>query len=86
MIEEQRWPIERDCCQIEGEFREAKDQAKWPCLVVDLSDRGAGLEVPEDASLPPRFYLSLPLLEEMADERLVELKWRNGRAAGVMFV
>ena len=86
MEEDNRELKERVRCEIEAEFRQTRNQAKTPCLVVDLSECGAGLDMPEDVLLSGQFYLSMPLMEGMADERLVELRWRNGRSAGVRFV
>ena len=44
------------------------------CIVVDVSPGGAKLSVPQDAYLPDRFSLFLPLKNKTYD---VELKWRD---------
>ncbi len=86
MLVEKRAQAERDRCAIEAWIRVVEKDAVVPCLVVDLTEQGAGLSLDETAELPPRFHLALPLTDEDRDERLVELRWRRGRAAGVLFV
>ena len=83
---EKRRTAERDRCAIEASIRVVEKDAVVPCLVVDLTERGAGLSLEATAELPARFHLALPLTDEHLDERLVELRWRRGRAAGVLFV
>ncbi len=86
MIVERRAQAERDRCAIEASIRVVENDAMIPCRVVDLSERGAGLALDAAADLPARFRLRLPLTDDHPDERLVELRWRRGRAAGVVFV
>ena len=86
MLLEKRAQAERDSCAIEASIRVVENDAVLPCVVVDLTEHGAGLSLDEAAELPPRFRLALPLTDEHLDERLVELRWRRGRAAGVLFV
>lgn len=83
---EKRTTAERDRCAIEASIRVAEHDIVVPCLVVDLTEQGAGLSIDEAMELPARFNLALPLTEEHSDERLVELRWRRGRAVGVLFV
>lgn len=83
---EKRMFPERDRCAIEASLKVAENDTTLPCLVVDLSETGAGLSLDEAAELPSRFHLALPLMDEHVDERLVELRWRSGRAAGVLFI
>ena len=86
MILEKRAQAERDRCAIEATIRFIENEAVIPCLVVDLTERGAGLSLDESVDLPARFRLALPLTDDLCDERLVELRWRRGRSAGVVFI
>lgn len=86
MILERRAHAERDRCAIEATICVAADDVTIPCLVVDLTECGAGLSLGMAADLPSRFRLRLPLTDDHDDERLVELRWRRGDAAGVVFV
>lgn len=86
MLQEKRAQAERDRCAIEASIRVVEKDTMLPCMVVDLTEQGAGLAIDETVELPPRFHLALPLTDEHSDERLVELRWRRGRAAGVLFV
>ena len=85
MLLEKRAQTERDRCAIEASIRVEKDTV-MPCVVVDLTEQGAGLSLDAAAELPERFHLALPMIDEHDDERLVELRWRSGGAAGVLFV
>ncbi len=86
MLLEKRAQTERDRCAIEASIRVVEKDTVVPCVVVDLTEQGAGLSLDAAAELPVRFHLSLPLIDEHDDERLVELRWRSGGAAGVLFV
>ncbi len=86
MLLEKRAQAERDRCAIKASIRVVEKNAVVPCVVVDLTEQGAGLSLDATAELPPRFHLALPLTDEHLDERLVELRWRRGGAAGVLFV
>ncbi len=86
MLLEKRGHAERDRCAIAASIRVVEKDAMLPCVVVDLTEQGAGLSLDAAAELPSRFHLALPLTDEHLDERLVELRWRRGRAAGVLFV
>lgn len=84
MHAEKRAHAERDPCRIDALIR--TDGRDVVCTVTDLTESGAGLALDGETALPSRFHLALPLLDEHADERLVELRWRSGQAAGVRFV
>ena len=86
MAEEKREQAERDRCAIAASIRVVEKDEAVPCLIVDLTERGAGLVLDSTLELPARFRLVLPLTDEHRDERLVELRWRRGSAAGVLFV
>ena len=86
MLLEKRAQAERDRCAIEASIRVVENDAVVPCVVVDLTEQGAGLALDAAAELPQRFHLALPLTDEHDDERLVELRWRRGATAGVLFV
>lgn len=84
MRAEKRACAERDPCRIAALIRTT--ELSLACTVTDLTEAGAGLVLSGDTALPSRFRLALPLLDDHEDERLVELRWRNGQAAGVRFV
>lgn len=86
MLMEKRAEAERDRCAIAASVRVLETETVLPCTIVDLTENGAGLSLDETTELPQRFHLALPLADELLDERLVELRWRLGRAAGVLFV
>ena len=86
MVVEKREQAERDRCAIAASVRIVEKDEAVPCLIVDLTERGAGLFLESTVELPARFHLVLPLTDEDIDERLVELRWRRGSAAGVLFV
>ena len=86
MLLEKRAQAERDRCAIEASIRDVDNDVVMPCMVVDLTEQGAGLLLDAAVELPQRFQLALPLIDEHDDERLVELRWRRGGTAGVLFV
>ena len=52
------------------------------CMIRNLSEGGARLDVNSDVSLPTFFHLSIPV----QDKRLyAELKWRSENEAGIQF-
>ena len=77
---------ERDTCKIQATISGAPGAVPVPCLVRDLSDSGALLDVDQALPLPDTFRLGLPIAQEIVDERRVELRWREGRSVGVRFV
>ena len=85
MIQEKRIAPERDACHIDASVRLAADSELIACVIENLSEKGAKLRIPEDLSLPTKFTLHLPFLEECSHEREVELRWKVGTAAGVRF-
>ena len=54
------------------------------CLLVNISDRGARLQVQPDTSLPEQFDLAISL--DRSITRHCKLIWRDGAAVGVRFV
>ena len=86
MYPEKRMPAERDVCHIAASIRLPGTQDRLPCVIVDLTEVGAGLVIEELSLLPEQFYLALPLTEGHLDERFVDLRWRDGESAGVSFL
>jgi hypothetical protein len=53
------------------------------CIVRDLSDGGAKIELSEDAPLPYEFELEIPDMSLCVRTRVA---WTNGRSYGLMFI
>jgi hypothetical protein len=53
------------------------------CVVRDLTETGARLELGGDSTLPPAFELYLPLRQRRYQ---VEMVWKRGSACGVRFM
>jgi CheY-like chemotaxis protein len=53
------------------------------CVVRDLTETGARLELGGDSTLPPAFELYLPLRQKRYQ---VEMVWKRGSACGVRFL
>lgn len=54
----------------------------FSCVVRDLSDTGAHLEVPSQIGIPHEFTLSIPTAELRRECRTV---WRSARRIGIAF-
>lgn len=54
-----------------------------PCVVLDLSERGARINAPFSAQLPDSFQLTI---ESQNLKRACEVVWRRGDEIGVRFV
>jgi hypothetical protein len=54
----------------------------FSCVVRDLSDRGANLEVPNQIGIPHEFMLSIPTAELHRPCRTV---WRSAKRIGIAF-
>lgn len=83
---EKRKIIERDRCHIEAEIVLAEAGARLPCLVIDISEQGARLEIEADVALPLFFDLALPVDAKIVDLRPVEVRWRRENKAGLRFL
>ena len=83
---EQRKIIERDRCEIEADIVLPETGVRYPCLVIDISEQGARLEVAADVALPLLFDLALPGADEIVDLRAAEVRWRRENAIGLLFV
>lgn len=53
-----------------------------PCVILDVSNSGARLDVPASATVPHRFKL---MIDADASERICDVVWRRGNAIGVRF-
>jgi PAS domain-containing protein len=58
------------------------DAGAISCVMVDISQTGARLRIPEGVSVPDRFRLSV---EAMAIVATCEVRWRHGNEIGVRF-
>ena len=83
MIERRRGDL-RDPSYIEATLR-LGDDVEAPCIVENITTRGAKLRIDRDQPLPQQFELALPLFDTICDVRPVQLRWRIGNAAGVHF-
>jgi hypothetical protein len=55
----------------------------WQCVVRNMSETGARLEIPNGAFLPDRFVLDIPVRAIRVPSAVV---WREPAAVGVRFV
>lgn len=55
----------------------------WHCVVRNMSETGARLEIPNGAYLPDRFVLDIPVRAMRLSSTVV---WREPAAVGVRFV
>jgi hypothetical protein len=67
---------------LKAEIRYNNGTMSTPCLIRDISETGARLEIPGDFVLPNRFDL---YIEKRNQTRRVLVKRRDGRALGVAF-
>ena len=77
--------VERDRCAIEAKIVIANIKAPISCLITDISEDGARLELANSEDLPSHFDLLLPVYADIVDRRAVELRWQHGRMLGVRF-
>lgn len=82
----QRKIIERDRCEIEADIVLPETGVRYPCLVIDISEQGARLEVAADVPMPRLFDLALPVADEIVDVRAVEMRWRRENTVGLLFL
>ena len=57
---------------------------RLPCRIVDISEGGARLVLPEARDLPGNF--SLVLLQDGSDTKRCRMAWRSGETVGVEFL
>ncbi len=54
-----------------------------PCVILDVSNSGARLDVPATATVPQRFKL---MIDSDGSERICDVVWRRENAIGIRFV
>ena len=86
MFKDQRASGSRDHCAFEAKILIDPTAPATSCMIKDISETGAKLQVASDVYLPDVFSVVLPVLDEIGDARPVCLRWRNGDFAGVRFV
>lgn len=59
------------------------EHTSMPCLIYDLSERGARLVAPEAPSVPPIFLLAAG---RFPDPRVCEVVWRTPEEIGARFM
>lgn len=82
---EKRAIAERDRCEIEAEIVLPETDVRIPCLIIDISEQGARLQVANDATLPASFELALPVAAGIVDRRAAEVRWRRETMVGLRF-
>ena len=70
--------VERDCCEIEAEIVAAITGTAVPCLITDISEDGARLELASSEERPMCFDLLLPIVADITDRCAVERRWQRG--------
>ena len=63
---------------IKGAKLVANNEAVFDCRVHDLSNAGAGIEIPNVVDLPEKFDLSLDKCRSFRRGRLAWRRWRRG--------
>ena len=86
MLSERRTGPYRDKCKIQALVEADSFAERKGCIVEDLTEAGAKLKFRHAVALPTHFKLLIPVLDDVWDERTVELRWRAGAAAGVRFI
>ena len=85
MLLERRDGPARETCHIDALVQVASAK-RIVCVVENVSDRGAKLRFRKAVRLPSSFSLILPTVGRHRGNRLVELRWCVGTAAGVQFI
>ena len=78
--------VERDACFIEACLSLGAKLDTVDCLVVDISEDGARIEIDPEIALPSTFRVLLPVVDGVTIDRFVTLRWRIANMAGVQFV
>ena len=86
MLSERRIGPDRDKCKIQALIEADSLGERKGCIVEDLTEAGAKLKFQCAVDLPAHFKLLIPILDDVWDERPVELRWRAGASVGVRFV
>ncbi len=86
MFKDQRASGGRDHCEVAATIVVDPASPATPCLIKDISEQGAKLQVGNADALPDVFSVVLPVLDEIVDERSVRVRWRNADHVGVEFV
>ena len=83
MAEDERRSSARQRTVLRGCVYYNKRSAAADCLVRDVSDSGARLELSENVVIPDLIELYIPKKEEMFHARVL---WRRGNEVGVAYV
>jgi hypothetical protein len=60
-----------------------KGGGSTPCKVLDVSTRGARLEMSETKKMPEEFFL---LIQGQSERLRCQVVWQNGATIGVLYV
>ena len=82
---EKRAIAERDRCEIKAEIVVREKDVRIPCLIIDISEQGARLQVADDAAVPDSFELAVPVAADIVDRRAAEVRWRRETMVGLRF-
>ncbi len=75
----------RDLCEIEASIY-LLPRTHLPCIIKDLSPKGAKIRIDPGIKLPKNIFLSMPVFGDIAETRHCELRWRIEDVAGLKFV
>ncbi len=76
---------ERKTCEIEAELFFEGLTGSSSCVIRNLSDAGARIELSADTQTPRNFEVGIPVSAGVLDRRKVAVMWRCGDALGVRF-
>ena len=86
MLSERRSGPSRDRCEIQAFIETGSLAERQECIVENLTEDGAKLKFGHPVALPTYFRLLIPVLDDICDEKAVELRWSSGAEVGVRFV
>ncbi len=82
----ERRHVTRDDCLIEAKISFADERKSEDCLIRNMSLMGAKIKIDEAISLPPEFFLLIPIFDDTNEIWHCELCWRIDDLAGIKFL
>ena len=79
-----RRDVTRDDCEIGATV--VFDSERIPCVIRDLSDKGAKIVLASTHQIPGTFDLQIPHLPGVEEARRCELRWQVGDIIGLRFL
>jgi hypothetical protein len=74
----------RDTCEIKAAIH-LVPRRRLPCVIKDISSRGARIVIAQAVKLPRHIFLLIPVVDEIVETKHCELRWRIGDVAGLRF-